>query len=113
MRKSRFAAPGSVVLFGLIFALAACGGVTGIDDALVETAPEEFDVESAECPDDVEEEVGATFECTATTGDGEEYTVPGEITAIDGDQAETTFDFAELAAAATGAAGATGEDGSE
>jgi hypothetical protein len=108
MRSSRIAVLGIVALFGLIFGLAACGGVTGIDDALVETAPDELDVESAECPDDVEEEVGATFECTATTGDGEEYTVPGEITAIDGDEAETTFDFTELAAAA---GGATGEDG--
>lgn len=110
MRTRRFAAPSLVVLFGLIFALAACGGITGIDDALVETAPPELDIESAECPDDVEEEVGATFECTATTGDGEEYTVPGEITALEDDQAETTFDFSGLAPAA---AGATGEDGAE
>ena len=108
MRMSRFAVPSLTVLIGLIFALAACGGITGIDEALVDTAPDELDIESAECPDDVEEEVGATFECTATTGDGEEVAVPGEVTAIDGDEAETTFDFSGFAGAATGA---TGEDG--
>ncbi|HYH62633.1 MAG TPA: DUF4333 domain-containing protein [Solirubrobacterales bacterium] len=110
MRTRRFALPSLVVLFGLIFALAACGGITGIDEALVDTAPEELDVESAECPDDVEEEVGTEFECTATTGDGEEYTVPGEITAIDGDEAETTFDFSEIAGSLSGATGASGSE---
>ncbi len=103
----RIALSSILAAFALIFGLAACGGVEGLDQALLDAAPEDLELDEASCPDDIDQDVGYTFECTATNADGDEFDVPAEVTDVTDDEVEATFDFSQVAAG-----GATGESGS-
>ncbi len=81
----------------------ALGGCGAIDSDKLETEIEEgvsgdlqkFDVtaESVSCPDDIESETGATFECTVATDADQELIVEVEVT--DGDQGDVEYRFAQ------------------
>jgi hypothetical protein len=81
-------------------ALAACGTIdadqleTEIEDG-VSGDLQKFDVsvESVSCPDDIESETGATFECTITTDTDQELAVEVEVT--DGDNGDVEYRFAQ------------------
>jgi hypothetical protein len=83
-------------------ALAACGGAenyieqSSLEEGLLAQAPQNAQVESASCPEEVSSDVGTEFECTVTTANGEvvvgaEVTSEGdedvefEITTVDGE----------------------------
>lgn len=81
-------------------ALAGCGTIDS--DKLEEEISDgvtgdlqRFDVsaESVACPDDIESETGATFECTITTDSGQELIVEVEVT--DGDNGDVEYRFAQ------------------
>ena len=80
-------------------ALAACGTIDA--DKLEEEISDgvsgdlqRFDVaaESVACPDDIDSETGARFECTVTTDTDEELIVEVEVT--DGDNGDVEYRFA-------------------
>lgn len=81
-------------------ALAACGTIDAdklegeISDG-VNGDLQRFDVtaESVACPDDVESETGAKFECTITTDTDQELIVEVEVT--DGDNGDVEYRFAQ------------------
>lgn len=70
----------------MVITLAACGGGTEtldaaeLEDQVTEEVERELDVEvdSVECPEDIEVDEGDTFECTAELEDGEEIEVEVE-----------------------------------
>ena len=74
----------------LALALAACGEKTVVPDeaanSVTELVSEQtgFEPTDVECPDDVEAEVGGTFECTFTGPEGP-YTADMEITEVEGE----------------------------
>jgi hypothetical protein len=103
-------------------ALAACGTIDGekleteIEDG-VSGDLQRFDVtaESVSCPDDIESETGATFECTLATDSDQELIVEVEVT--DGDNGDVEYRFAqkslrELAFGGGGQGGPPGKSGS-
>ncbi len=81
-----------IVLVALALFLAACGEKTIDTDAAEETVVDliaeqtAFEATDMSCPEDVEAEVGATFECTFTGPEGP-YVASVEVTEVDGDDA--------------------------
>jgi hypothetical protein len=81
-----------IVFAALALFLAACGEKTIQTDAaertVVDLIAEEtgFEADDMSCPEDVEAEVGATFECTFTGPEGP-YVASVEVTEVDGEDA--------------------------
>jgi Domain of unknown function (DUF4333) len=77
----------------LAFGLAACGEKTvdadsaaaSVTDVVAEQTG--FEPDDVSCPDDVEAEVGVTFECDFTGPDGD-YLAEVEIVEVSGDEAQ-------------------------
>jgi hypothetical protein len=100
-------------------ALAACGTIDAdkLEDEIADGVSgdlERFEVTatSVACPDDVESETGATFECTIITDTDEELIVEVEVT--DGDNGDVEYRFAQksLRELAFGGGGQGGKTGS-
>ena len=83
---------GSLIVLALALLLAACGEKTVDTDAAEETVVDLIDEQTGfeatdmSCPEDVEAEVGATFECTFTGPEGP-YVASVEVTEVDGEDA--------------------------
>jgi hypothetical protein len=81
-----------IVFAALALFLAACGEKTIQTDAaertVVDLIAEEtgFEADDMSCPEDVEAEVGATFDCTFTGPEGP-YVASVEVTEVDGEDA--------------------------
>jgi hypothetical protein len=81
-------------------ALAGCGTIDAdkLEDEISDGISgdlQRFDVtaESVACPDDIESETGATFECTVATDTDQELIVEVEVT--DGDEGDVEYRFAQ------------------
>lgn len=81
-----------IALASLGLFLAACGEKTidtnAAEETIVDLIAEEtgFEADDMSCPEDVEAEAGATFECTFTGPEGP-YVASVEVTEVDGEDA--------------------------
>lgn len=91
-------APAAALVVSL--ALVACGGIdTGkLEDEIssdaqqqVEDAGVDATVDSVDCPDDIESETGAEFECQLEFSDGTTAVANGRVT--DGDNGDVEYQF--------------------
>lgn len=82
-------------------ALVACGGIDTdkLEDEVSADAQEQVDsanldatVESVTCPDDIESETGATFECQIALSNNIDLTADGEVT--DGENGDVEYRIA-------------------
>ena len=81
-RVRRTAAVGSMAL-ALVVALAGCGKVA-TDDSVEEQIKSQLGTDTADCPTDLQGEVGKSITCKATKG-GQAFDVKVTVTSVEGD----------------------------
>ncbi len=96
-RYRRFAIVAATAVIASI-GIAACGGLDsgeveeifrGQAEQVLEASGQDETITSVECPEEIENEEGNTFECTATFSDGSSITNTGTVT----DSDEGTVEF--------------------
>jgi hypothetical protein len=88
----RAAAVGSLVLT-LVFALAGCGKVA-TNDSVEQQIKSQLGTDTADCPTDLQGEVGKSITCKATKG-GQPFDVKVTVTSVEGDT--INFDIERVA----------------
>jgi len=99
-RLRRAATVGSLVL-ALVLALAGCGKVA-TNDSVEEQIKAQLGTDTADCPSDLQGEVGKSIVCKATHG-AETFDVKVTVTSVEGDT--INFDIERVASSPTSAPG--------
>ena len=93
-RSMLMVAVAGLLASGCSFSASVGGGTVAADDveaAIVEQLGAQFPVESADCPNDLDPEVGATTVCTMVS-EGKSFEVTATVDAVEGEDVSYTVE---------------------